>query len=139
MNKLKALFALLPLIGLISCSTVPVTDQNSKLVPMDRIYKAEYFKPKDDSGRVEILRDKGFFGAGCTHDIYINNEKIFAIRSNEHATVYLKPDSYIFRLETGGMCPNIATSQDAELKPNGFLQYRISLPSDGSLRLVRLR
>ena len=73
-------------------------------------------------------------------ELYANNEKIFSILSNEKAVIFLKPDYYIFRLETGGgMCPNIATSQETELKPNAEAEYRILLPSDMNLRLTRIK
>ena len=39
--------------------------------------------------------------------MYVNNEKVFSIRSNEIATIYLEPKYYIFRLETGGECAQI--------------------------------
>ena len=123
------------------CSTIPVTADVAKPVPDNRIHAQSYFnKQSPDQARVTFLRDKGFTGSGCSHDIYANNEKIFSIRSNEKAVIFLKPDYYIFRLETGGgMCPNIATSQETELKPNAEAEYRILLPSDMNLRLTRIK
>lgn len=123
------------------CSTIPVTADVAEPVPNNRIYVQSYFSKQSlDQARVIFLRDKGSTGSGCTHDIYANNEKIFSIRSNEKAVIFLKPDYYIFRLETGGgMCPNIATSQETELKPNTEAEYRILLPSDMNLRLTRIK
>ncbi|USA55112.1 DUF2846 domain-containing protein [Acinetobacter sp. C32I] len=108
---------------------------------MDRIYNSEYFsKQSQDQAKVTFLRDKGFTGGGCSHDIYVNNTKVFSIRPNEKGVIYLKPDYYIFRLETGGgLCPNIATSQETTLKPNAEAEYRILLPSDMNLRLTRIK
>lgn len=46
----------------------------------------------------------------------------------------------LFRLETGGgMCPNIATSQETEVKSGAEIEYRILLPSDFNLRLTRMK
>ena len=123
------------------CSTIPITADAAKSTPSDRIYVQDLFsKQMPDQATVTFLRDKGFTGSGCSHDVYVNNEKVFSIRSNEKAVVYLKPDYYIFRLETGGgLCPNIATSQETELKPNAVAEYRILLPSDMNLRLTRIK
>jgi hypothetical protein len=120
---------------------------NSKIGFGDLILLLRYFfklkvstHPINEQARVTFMRDSGFFGGGCSHDIYINDEKAFSLRPGEQATVYLTPQYYIFRLETGGgLCPNIATSQESELKENSDAKYRILLPSDGNLRLTRIK
>ncbi|WP_151762334.1 hypothetical protein [Acinetobacter seifertii] len=128
-------------LSLTGCSTAPVVSNTAKLVPNERIYNQRYLKKQTpEQAKVTFLRDKGFLGSGCTHDIYVNNEKVFSIRSNEIATIYLEPKYYIFRLETGaGMCQNIATSQETEVKPGAEIEYRILLPSDFNLRLTRMK
>lgn len=72
------------------------------------MYNQNYLKKQTpEQAKVTFSRDKGFLGSGCTHDMYVNNEKVFSIRSNEIATIYLEPKYYIFRLETGGECAQI--------------------------------
>ncbi|MBU0383682.1 DUF2846 domain-containing protein [Acinetobacter baumannii] len=138
MKKIIFLGLVLSLIG---CSTSPVVSNTAKPIPNERVYNQNYLKKHTpEQAKVTFLRDKGFLGSGCTHDIYVNNEKVFSIRSNEIATIYLEPKYYIFRLETGaGMCPNIATSQETEVKPGAEIEYRILLPSDFNLRLNRMK
>lgn len=138
---MKKIFFLGLVLSLTGCSTAPVVSNNAKSVPNERIYNQKYLKKQTpEQAKVTFLRDKGFLGSGCTHDIYVNNEKVFSIRSNEIATIYLEPKYYIFRLETGaGMCPNIATSQETEVKPGAEIEYRILLPSDFNLRLTRMK
>ncbi|AZC09826.1 hypothetical protein DKE47_010685 [Acinetobacter nosocomialis] len=138
MKKIIFLGLVLSLIG---CSTSPVVSNTAKPIPNERVYNQNYLKKHTpEQAKVTFLRDKGFLGSGCNHDIYVNNEKVFSIRSNEIATIYLEPKYYIFRLETGaGMCPNIATSQETEVKPGAEIEYRILLPSDFNLRLTRMK
>ncbi|WP_347454063.1 hypothetical protein [Acinetobacter thermotolerans] len=126
---------------LMGCSTAPINDKSVGSIPKDRIYQQDYFyKQSADQASVTFTRDKGFLGSGCSHVLYVNNIKVFSIRSHEKATIYLPPDFYIFRLETGGgMCPDVAISQDAQLKPGTEAEYRILLPSDFSLRLTRIK
>ncbi|MFZ5393531.1 hypothetical protein ACOY72_04815 [Acinetobacter seifertii] len=138
---MKKIFFLGLVLSLTGCSTTPVVSNIAKSVPNERIYNQKYLKKQTpEQAKVTFLRDKGFLGSGCTHDIYVNNEKVFSIRSNEIATIYLEPKYYIFRLEKGvGMCPNIATSQETEVKPGAEIEYRILLPSDFNLRLTRMK
>jgi hypothetical protein len=72
--------------------------------------------------------------------MYIDNVKVFAIRHGEQITVHLPAGRHFFRLETGGgLCPNIAASQETMLNAGQHEVWRILLPSDGSLRLTRLQ
>lgn len=139
---MKLFIGALALALLVGCSTSQVTEETASPIPSDRVYAAKFAKAEGSEGRAEVvfLRDSGMFGSGCTHDVYVNNTKAFAIRSGEFIRLKLEPWAYFFRLETGsGLCPDIATSQDAELKAGSKIAYRILLPSDGSLRLTRIR
>ena len=124
-----------------ACSTTPVTQQSASPVDPDRIYHPSYLGPAESAGDATIifLRDKGFSGAGCSHDMYVDNVKVFAIRHGEKITIHVPAGQHFFRLETGGgLCPNIAASQETTLTPGARQVYRILLPSDGSLRLTRI-
>lgn len=135
----KIYLTLMTSLVFVGCSTAPVSSKTVGTISDDRIYeKALYINENPTQAKVTFKRDGGFFGSGCSHDIYINNVKAFSIRQNEQTTVYLNPSDYLFRLETGaGLCPNVAISQETTLKPNQEAEYRILLPSDGSLRMVR--
>jgi len=133
--------AALALVALAGCSTSPVTEEKARVIPADRIYAADLVGAgSENMAEVIFLRDSGYLGSGCSHDVYVNNRKAFAIRQGEGIGLSLKPGAYFFRLETGGgLCPNVATSQDADLKPGSSTGYRILIPSDGSLRLTRIK
>jgi len=143
-NKMcKKRLLLIPfLAALASCSTTPVSQDTARNIPPDRIYDTSYVGPAvktDIDSTLLFLRDSGFFGSGCTHDIYIDNLKIFAIRQGEQMTIHVPSGKHFIRLETGGgICPNIATSQNIDIQPGFRETYRILLPSDGSLRLTRI-
>jgi len=128
---------------LAGCSTSPVTEQTAKTIPADRVYQPEMVATSanaQEAATVVFLRDAGVFGSGCSHDMFVNNVKVFSIRQGEFIRLSLTAGSYFFRLETGGgICPNIATSENTELKPGGHEAYRILLPSDGNLRLTRIQ
>ena len=137
---MKTCTALFAAIFVTACSTTPVTEQSAKLVPSERVYAPTYMATAvaPNKAVVSFFRDSGFFGSGCSHDVFVNNTKVFSIRQGEFIHLSLDPGPYFFRLETGGgLCPNIATSQNTVLKEGGKETYRILLPSDGSLRLTR--
>ena len=128
-------------LGLASCSTTPVTQQSASPVAVGRLYQSAYLGAATNASdaTVVFLRDAGFFGAGCSHDMYVDNVKVFAIRHGEQITIHVPAGQHFFRLETGGgLCPNIATSQETTIAPGARQTYRFLLPSDGSLRLTRV-
>jgi hypothetical protein len=138
--KLSASSILL-LLALGGCSTTPVTQQSALPIAMDRVYQPSYMGAASASSdaTVVFLRDAGFSGGGCSHDMFIDNVKVFAIRHGEQITIHVPAGQHFFRLETGGgLCPNIAASQETTLAPGARQTYRILLPSDGSLRLTRV-
>ena len=137
MRRVGAVFFAMALAG---CSTDPVTLQTAKSVSADRIYAQDTMvRSSPEQAKVTFLRDSGLYGSACSHDIYVDQKKVFAIRQGEGASVFLQPGEHLLRMETGGgMCPNIAASQEANLKPGSSQVYRILLPSDGSLRFIRI-
>jgi len=139
--KFLAVIALIT--ALSACATTPTTIESANVVPPQRIYQHTYFTEHKNSieAKVVFFRDKGLTGFGCSYDLYINNQKSFSLKQNEQATIFLKPDSYIFRLETSknSLCPTIVDSQEANIKSNTELEYRVSLPSDANARLVRIK
>lgn len=130
------------LLMLAACSTAPVSEETAKRIPGKRVYAPELLveAPAPGDAEVVFLRDGGFAGAGCSYDIYVNDVKAFSMDAGEIARLGLQPGLYFFRLESGGgLCPNIAISQDIELAAGDSRAYRILLPSDMSLRLSRIR
>lgn len=141
MKKTVLTLVVIVSVALVGCSTAPVAPGMALTVPADRIYSAAYLQPSAErTASIVIARDKGFSGSGCSHDIFLNNEKILAIRHAEAVTLHVAPGAYFLKLATGGgLCPNISTSQNLTLATGERQDYRVLLPSDGSLRLTRER
>ncbi|MBB2495952.1 hypothetical protein [Aquipseudomonas ullengensis] len=139
--SLQKLLGLIAVALVSACSTAPVTEQTAVPVPSERIYQPSYFGTASNvaGATVVFLRDSGLFGAGCSHNIYVDNIKVFSIRNGEQAVIHVPAGQHFYRLETGvGPCPNIATSQESSISGGAKQVYRILLPSDGSLRLTRV-
>ena len=140
---LRSLFSSLALVGaLAACSTVPVSEQSAQVVPASRIYQPAYIGPavEPSDATVVFLRDSGFSGGGCSHDLYVDNVKVFAIRSGEKMTIHVPAGTHFYRVETGGgLCPNVAASQESAISAGARQVYRLLLPSDFALRLTRMQ
>lgn len=124
---------------LTGCSTAPVAPNQARSVPAARVYLPAYLEAtKERSATIYIARDKGLYGSGCSHDIYINSDKVLALRQSESAQLHVTPGAHFLKLDTGGgLCGNISTSQNVTLGAGERQEYRILLPADGSLRLTR--
>lgn len=141
MNIQKPFIGIAAALLISACSTTPVTEQLAAPVPAERIYKASYMGAASaaSDATVVFLRDSGLFGSGCSHDLYVDGTKVFAIQRGEKITIHIASGQRVFRLETGGgLCPNVATSQETTIAAGSRQVYRILLPSDGSLRLTRI-
>jgi len=138
-HTLKKSLALFASIVISACSTTAVTEQTAEPVPRERIYALEFVATASSpsKARVSFFRDSGYWGIACTYDVYVNNLKSFSIRQSEFIHLLLEPGPYFFRLESGGLCPNDAVSQNTVLMEGGKETYRILLPSNGGLRLLR--
>lgn len=79
----KIIIALLS-IGLIGCSTKPVSPQNAK-----EVQPASQFQQKPNTTGVTIIRDKGFISGGCAITSYINGVRLAELQTGEKVTAYL--------------------------------------------------
>ena len=134
------------LVGLISvllagcAGTDPITELTGKHVPIERIYAPMFMQKSNNTGSIIILRDSGFVGSGCSHDIFVDTTKVLSLQQSEFAKFYVEEGEHILKLTLGyGLCPNIIETDTVNIKPNSNLKYRVSISSDGVLRFVRIQ
>ena len=139
LQKLALLLLALVLSG---CSTTPITKETGNQVPQDRIYPEylEMIKDKEDLSTLTIFRDKGFVGAACEHDFFINGVKAFTINDKEFIDLKLPPSDYFFRIDTGkALCTNVSLSLETVLRKNELREYRISISAAGQIGFSRAK
>ena len=125
-----------------ACSTTPIAIDMAKEIPSERLYEASFVASDNINGKalVDFTRDSGFIGSGCSHTMYIDNVKAFAMHQGEGITVQLDPGDHFFRIELGaGICPNEAYSQNVSLKTGEHQAYRILTSSNFNLSFTRIR
>ena len=77
---MRLLIGFLVMSFLSGCSTSPVTEITGKPLLEARIYEKSYIAPESvqlNKAMVLFLRDSGFVGSACSHDIYVNDVKVF--------------------------------------------------------------
>lgn len=130
---MKKIILSLIVVMLAACSSTPPT--TNKLIQSDR----HYFQYQTGV-EAKFTRDSGFVGGGCSHDISVNGVKLFSIRQGETIKTRLPAEFSLIQLDTGGgICPNITITIESDIKENSTPEYRILMPSDGTLRMVRLK
>ena len=111
------------------CATTQVAPNSTKEVKQERIYAKDYFNKTDERNTpLTITRDGGIWGAGCIHRIFINNKKVFALKPNEQAVIYLKPQEYEVKVDlaASSLCPYAQVEETVNLEPDSQPRYRIS-------------
>lgn len=142
---MKKLFCL----GLVSftflsgCATTQVAPNSAKEVKQERIYAKDYFnKTEERNTPLTITRDGGIWGAACIHRVYINNKKVFALKPNELATIYLKPQEYEVKVDlaASSFCPYSQVEETVNLESGSQPRYRISstLSVNEALQLIKV-
>lgn len=125
------------------CTTTQTSPNNVKTVSADRIYSKEFFNETEERNvPLTISRDSGIWGAACNHRVYVNNKKMFAIKSGEQATIYLKPIEYEVKVDlfASSFCPYSQVEETINLEPNSPQSYRISsaMSVNDSLKLMKV-
>jgi len=125
------------------CATTPTASSSAKGISSERMYSKDYFIKTDERNTpVTIIRDGGTWGAACIHRVYINNKKVFALKPNERATVYLKPQEYEIKVDlaASSFCPYSQVEEMINLEPNSQHTYRIAstLSVNEALQLIKV-
>jgi len=137
----RSAFLAFVLAMLSACSSLPTSEHDADPVPTDRVYAPSVLGAATAAtdGSIVFLRDWGFGGMGCTHDVFIDSVKAFGIRHSEQITVHVPAGDHFIRIENNTtLCPSITTSQSTVLKAGTKQIYRIQLTGNGGLNLTRI-
>lgn len=132
MRKLLIATALLVLAG---CATSPVPIAKARSAPADRVLA--YQSEQVESGKITVVRDSGFLGAGCYATIFLNGERVAKIDTEEKATFILPPGEWVIgaALEGSGLCGANEKRTEAEttLKQGQVKSFRVFSSPDAGL------
>ncbi|MNJ45740.1 hypothetical protein D3C77_408500 [compost metagenome] len=123
---------------LTGCSTSPVSPEQAKLIPADRLVSFTS-KPNEAYGTVIVTRDTGWMGGGCYVAVHIDGRVAARIDTGEVARFYLPTGDHLVGLgidkQGGGMCSwtDMLKEQSASLKEGQVKRFRIGGDSQGGL------
>ena len=135
---MRILIAAVAAVMLAGCSTSPVSPEEAKPVPKDRLVSFTS-KPKEAYGTVVVTRDNGFLGGGCFVAVHIDGKLAARIDTGEVARFYLPTGDHLVGLgidkQGGGMCSwtNMLKEQSAILKEGQVKRFRIGGDSQTGL------
>lgn len=131
MRRIIATGALLLALG--GCATSPISVSEARPVPADKMYALKDQGTKDP-GRLTVLRDDGFDGAGCDVVFYIDGQRAAKIGPGQKASFVLPAGEV--NLGTGlaesGLCAGVAIKTvAANIKRGKEVIYRINWDTQG--------
>lgn len=126
----------LAIILLTGCSTTPTTQEAARAPTA--VQAPELLQPTPGTGQVAVLRDRGYHGSGCLQQVKVDGRTVATLDSGEGVTLHLAPGQRLLQVESGhGICQNVSLSAEPVVSVGSRAVYRISLSSDGAMRLTR--
>lgn len=90
----KLLSIIFVAMGLIGCSTSPVSSDKAKLVPKERMLA--YTEPNPEYAKVQIIRDSGFLGGGCYFAVMYRQTTLARFDTSEKGIFYIPEGDWKF-------------------------------------------
>lgn len=123
-------FGILPIalaISITGCATSPVSINEAKSVPKERIFRAEAL-PLANNARAVFVRDTGFSGGGVYQHLYIDGKKSASLNPGEKVEFVLTPGEHIFgSIPTDAFATHSLNTIDQDLKADKIYFYRIQM------------
>ena len=88
---MKKIVSLLAVFFVYSCSTSPVLNGDTSVVPANRVYKT---MTNVGQSKLFVVRDVGFLGKMCSYGLFINDELIADLNAGEKLELNLEEGEY---------------------------------------------
>lgn len=118
-------FLLLSISLLNSCATTPVSNNDAKTVPAERIISKSAHVKNLGEATLIVKRDTGFTGSGCNIVVYLDGKAIAELDTGEKVTFYAQPGDHILSAKQTSICVAGLKEVDITLKENDKKTYRI--------------
>lgn len=132
---MKRLILVAGMIALSGCATKPISNEQAKEVPVQRLIEPSLTTKKDGDGQVIIKRDGGLRGSFCTVRIFADDKPVADLEVAEKVTIFLSPGDHIFSTQGTGACYGGLSAQSGKVSEGKTLTYRIGLGSVGDFTI----
>lgn len=124
--------------GITGCASTPVSNQEAKSVPEQRVLDHSLSKKAGDgSGEVIIKRDSGFGGSACLTQIFMDGKILAEIDTAEKFIFYPPTGEHVFSAWPKGICGGGIVEIPGVVKKDGVLIYRVGYGSNGDFGIYR--
>jgi hypothetical protein len=139
-SLLSAVGAIVVLAG---CATTPVSSNNAKEAPPERLlaFQEKLLSP---SGILTVTRDVGFLGSGCFYAVSINGITAARLDVGEKSTFYVSPGEVVLRAgrdpEGKALCglgQDEWTQRETLLRSDEKKYFRMSIDANGKSDIQR--
>ncbi len=120
---------------LIGCAIKPVSTDNAKSVPPERIIDSQYFSPDERKVQVVIKRDQGHVGSACKTKVLINGVSVASLKMSEKMVVYLTAEKHILSSLPQGVCGGGIAELEMDLSGKRNATFRIGFDANASHRI----
>ena len=125
------------------CATTPVSINDAKQVPADRLL-AFQTAGADKTAILTVIRDEGFLGSGCYYGLWINKTLAARVDVAEYAKFYVEPGETLLRIgrdpQGKGLCAvdqDNWTQRETILKAGVPKTFRMSIDVNGKVDISR--
>ncbi len=132
---MKRIFLWVILLGVAGCATKPITNDQAKEVPVQRLFDASLATQRDDSGQVVIKRDDGLRGSVCTVRVFADGKPAADLKPAEKVTLYLDAGDHVFSAQGTGACYGGLSAQSGKVTKDKSMTYRVGLGSVGDFAI----
>jgi len=101
-NAASAVLVALGLVALTGCGVTNDHDKVIKDVVSNRQFL--YQAPGDGTATLQIVRSNGYFGAGCSSQVLVDDKFAAQLETGEQATFYLPSGAHTVALRNSGAC-----------------------------------
>lgn len=128
---------------LCGCATTPVSINDAKQIPAERLV-AFQTQDANKTAILTIIRDEGFIGSGCYYGLWINQTLAARVDVAESAKFYVEPGEILLRIgrdpQGKGLCAinqDNWTQRETIIKPGDRKTFRMSIDVNGKLDISR--
>jgi hypothetical protein len=132
MISFKRCGAMIVGISIFGCASQPISNQQARPVPLERILDSTFLKPAPNSGEIVVKRDSGLIGSACSTRIFLNGKPVADIRPSEKIVMYLPEGEHIVSANPNGICGGGMTEVKAVVKAGTQSSFRFGTSGNGS-------
>lgn len=117
------------------CATTPVSNDNAKDVPSERIISKTSLIKNPGEGAMIVKRDSGFTGSGCNIVVYLDGTAIAELDTGEKVKFFAQPGDHILSAKQTSICVAGLKEVGVTLKANDEKTFRIGFGGNADMSI----